>query len=473
MATSDHKVILSGGRFSNTTRLDLARAFQKFAADPNKDRLVLHFHGGLVPEQAGEAIAERLLLHYRKEGNAYPLFTIWQSGLLETVRNNWRDIAREDIFPALIERVTQYLLGQLDQQPGERGDSVETPTIGEVKAEIATAHNGREPLVERDPELPTLPDQLTPEQAAQFAGLLGSDERIVQGGVRLVQQDVMAVSPELQRDIEKSRAAQDEETRGLLETGLLVRAGVRIISRCLVRYAKGSHHGLYTTVVEETARELKGDLIGGAIWKQMKQDTARAFAGPADTHGGSALLEEIAKLAPLKPRVVLVGHSTGAVYICHFLQAVQEKKLPPELTFEVLFLAPACTFDLLAETLKVAGGRIAKFRSFAMQDTLEINDHLLAPIYMRSLLYFVSGLVEDEVDMPLVGMQRYHNAPFAAREKIKNALNEVKTHSNAWLWSKANGGLGLSTLSISHGDFDNNAETLASIAHLVSTGAYA
>src|SRR5262249_28883956 len=130
MVTSDHKMILSSGRFSKTTRLELAQAFKKFAADPNKDRLVLHFHGGLVPEKDGEATAERLLLHYRDHGNAYPLFTIWQSGLFETVRKSWREIAQRDIFPALIERVTQYLLGQLNQKPGARGDSVETPTIG-------------------------------------------------------------------------------------------------------------------------------------------------------------------------------------------------------------------------------------------------------------------------------------------------------------------------------------------------------
>ena len=472
MVTSDNKLILTSGRFSKTTRVELAQAFQKFAADPKKDRLVLHFHGGLVPEQYGEKIASRLLSLYRDKGNAYPVFTIWQSGLLEIVRNHWRELGQDNSFRALIERVVQYLLGQLDSEPGERGGSIQTPPIREVQAEIAT-HTEREPLVDREPELASLPDHLSPEEAAQFAGILGSDVRVVQGGMRLVQQDATQVSDELRKEIAKARATQEPETRGLLETGLLVRAGVRIIGRCLARYAKGSHHGFYTTVVEETGREIKGDLIASIIWKRMKQDTEDAFGGSADTHGGSALLEEIAKLAAAtRPRIVLVGHSTGAVYICHLLQAVQARRLRPDLVFEVLFLAPACTFDLMLKTLKTAGGRIAKFRSFGMEDGLEIGDQLAPPIYMRSLLYFVSGIAEDDVDMPLVGMQRYHTGEFTSRKNIQRVLSLIATHPNAWVWSKTNTGLGLSSLSASHGDFDDDTDTLASVAHLVSTGAY-
>ena len=42
-----------------------------------------------------------------------------------------------------------------------------------------------------------------------------------------------------------------------------------------------------------------------------------------------------------------------------------------------------------------------------MTDELEQADRLIPVIYPHSLLYFVSGVLEDEADKPLLGMERY------------------------------------------------------------------
>jgi hypothetical protein len=469
----DHEMILSGGLFSRTTRSDLAEIFRKFNADPQRDRLVLHFHGGLVSEAAGGATAERLLPYYRQSGSAYPLFTIWQSGLLETAQGMLRETAQLEAFPLLTQRVAQYVIGLLNRTEGQRGgDTVELPTIQNIRAGIAAAPIGREPLGDREGELAKLPEELSEAQVAQLIEKFEEDDRIAKGAESLAAGAVATGSDALKADLAQARAERNEGTKSVLGTGFLVRAGLRIVARCLRRYNKGSHHGLYTTVVEETVREIKGDVIGRTIWGRMKQNTLSAFAGPAETHGGSALLEEIAKLERPRPRILLVGHSAGAIYVCHLLQAVQERNLPADLTFEVVLLAAACSFDLLAETLRVAKERIVRLRLFAMRDSLEIADQLLPPIYNRSLLYFVSGLAEDDVDLPLVGMERYHKEPFVSRKAIRSVLDAAAAHTNAWIWSRAEGGLGLATLSTSHGDFDDDPQTLASVVHLVATGAY-
>jgi hypothetical protein len=475
MVTSENKIILSSGRFSGTSRDQLTKAFDAFRASPQKDRLVLHFHGGLVSLSDAEAIATRLLPLYRDKGLAYPLFTLWESGAWEVLRNNWQEIVEQDVFPRLVERVLQFVWGKLDQAPSEKGLKVELPPRDEVQAELQKARVGQEPLAERRDEAETLAPALTDAEERQFSELLAADPVLAPAASRMVKEERTEFSPEIQRDIAQARKTTDPNEKGLIESAMLVRAGLRILGRCLKRFATKRHHGIYTTVVEEVAREIKGDLIGGVIWKHMKKDTADSFAGPAGTYGGSAILEEIGRLdaASARPRIVLVGHSTGAVYICYFLQAAH-KVLPPEVKFDVVFLAPACSFKLLDETLTAAGGRLGAFRSFGMQDDVEIADQLFAPVYLRSLLYFVSGLVEVEVDLPLVGMARYHSgtAPFSADAfpEIARVRKRLEKLASAWLWSQTEIGDGLNTTSIHHADFDDDEKTLASVAYCVAEG---
>jgi len=46
---------------------------------------------------------------------------------------------------------------------------------------------------------------------------------------------------------------------------------------------------------------------------------------------------------------------------------------------------------------------------YAMQDDLESRDAIVPLIYPRSLLYFVSGLLEGEEEKPIVGMERFYS----------------------------------------------------------------
>src|SRR5215208_3898673 len=94
-----HCVDLVNGRFARTSRDDLDELFRRFAADQHHDRLVVHFHGGLVNQAAGTATAERLEPLYAAVG--YPVFFVWHSGLGETISGNLGAILEERIFRRL------------------------------------------------------------------------------------------------------------------------------------------------------------------------------------------------------------------------------------------------------------------------------------------------------------------------------------------------------------------------------------
>jgi hypothetical protein len=474
MVSTKHKMILSSGRFSGTSRKQLKEAFDALAAS-DKKTLVVHFHGGLVSLKSAETMAETLFPVYSNAGG-YPLFVMWQSGLLETLKNNWQEILGEDVFKILVEKVVQFVLGKLEQGPGEKGFEVELPTTFEVRDEIETSQAaGQVPFADRDAETQDLDEDLTPTEKLQFENLLAGDAAYLSAALSLSRPDAPELNPELEADLAEARATAEPDEKGLISTTALVTAGVRILARTIKRLAARRDHGIYTTVVEEVARELKGDLIGGILWKHMKKDTADSFKGSGDTHGGMALLQEIHRVrkAGKDLRVVLVGHSAGSIYICNLLKKAVEK-LPEDIKFEVVLLAPGCSFQLLDQALQAAGTRITSFRSFGMEDDLELKDAILPPLYMSSLLYFVSGLLEDSPDLPLVGMKRYHTQeePFLPGEfpEIKRVHDCLASFPQAWIWSQSMAGEGLNTESRRHGDFDNEAKTLESLAFMIGQG---
>src|SRR5690606_6616157 len=96
----------------------------------------------------------------------------------------------------------------------------------------------------------------------------------------------------------------------------------------------------------------------------------------------------------------------------------------PEIQTDVIFLAPAITYQSFNRLRKDLSDSITNFRMYCMQDSFELEDQVWGQtrdlrrlIYPSSLLYLVSGILEsyetergeiiDEADVPLLGMQRY------------------------------------------------------------------
>ncbi|HEU4348050.1 MAG TPA: hypothetical protein VFR35_09700, partial [Actinoplanes sp.] len=97
------------GTLATTTEADVREMVDRIAL---QKRVVVHFHGGLVDQDAGFRIARSLRPVYEEAG-AYPVFFVWSSGVVEIVRGNLREILNESIFKTVRTWVLRYAYGKL------------------------------------------------------------------------------------------------------------------------------------------------------------------------------------------------------------------------------------------------------------------------------------------------------------------------------------------------------------------------
>jgi hypothetical protein len=123
----------------------------------------------------------------------------------------------------------------------------------------------------------------------------------------------------------------------------------------------------------------------------------------------------------------------------------------------------------MSERLPVLSRRVGGFRMFGLKDELERGYWEVPLLYPASLLYMVSGLFEEtEVDMPIVGMQRY----FAGVKPYdKPDLRQVAEWIGARsVWSRSEGAIGLNSGAERHGGFDEDVAARESLKHILQHG---
>ncbi len=492
--SKNHYLNLSNGQFDGTTKEDLDNLFESYRQS-GKNVMTIHFHGGLVSEKKGMEIAERLYGEYDEKAGAYPVFFVWQSGPFESVFNNLNEIMNEKFFQRLLRHLLRFSIGKLRQTDRQRGFRLDLPDLSEIESMLQEADKV-EPLVEYSVSALPQNETLRLMEEEQFKEELESDyvlmdelksigqalrtsdeieeDRTKSRGVRVKASTKSLMSPSILEEIRQNAPAPSE--RGIFTVGFIIKKAVKILKRIIERYANRRDHGVYITIVEEILRELYIDNVGSELWNLMKNDTADSFKKD-DCNGGFAFVEGLKYLkeqnqAPDK--IVLIGHSTGAVYISNMLKCVDRENLPEDIKFDIVFLAPACTFELFAEIIENHKDRIENIRLFGMQDPVEKSDKMVPVIYPHSLLYFVSGLLEGEVDKPLVGMQRFYTGlpPFDSQSfpEIMKTKEFFKKFQDSMIWSVTDRGPGKASNSKKHGDFDNDEATLVSLVHIIKHG---
>lgn len=402
-----------------------------------RGNLVLHFHGGLVDAATGERIARALLPVYTDAG-AYPLFFLWRSGLLEVLSGNLREIFREELFDRIMRRLLRWTVGKVRQEEmGGRGVSRLSATLpdpDEMLAEVGgrgSAGGGSEPFAGLRPSAAAGNFVLSGAEQAAFEREMAADSSVRAALKGALQAAGMSTGGEVggrvpvplafprpsQADpqvLAEIAAGQDAGARGLVSSAVLARKAARALTRVLERYNDQTDHGAYPTVLEEILREFYCTSPGAAIWQAMKEETVDAFAGGPGERGGRLVLDLLAETlrAGARPKLTLVGHSAGAVFVNNMLSDIAAKGLwPTGVKAQVAFLAPACTCAAFGDTLDQAGELIERFRMFTMTDQAERSDRLLGALYPRSLLYLVSGGLEREgrkaAHAPVLGLSRY------------------------------------------------------------------
>lgn len=194
---------------------------------------------------------------------------------------------------------------------------------------------------------------------------------------------------------------------------------------------------------------------GTAIWSEMKQN-ADAISNTAA--GGGMKLYQACRQSPYfadlsKVRLHLVGHSAGAILHSHVVDRLGGKGWKFE---SVNFMAPAVRVDLFKKTVvpAITSGRVKHFNQFHLSDDMEQKDPTCKPIlgYSRSLLYLVSQSLERGEKTPILGLEKYFNDEIASKN-----LPNVST------WAAP----GRESKSTTHGGFDDDQVTMASVIALI------
>lgn len=485
----DHYLNLKNGMFDTTNKEDLDRLFTTLAISPHRNKIAIHFHGGLVSMESGLRTAGYVM---DELSDVYHIFFIWESAFLDVLSIRLGEIFDERIFRQLLMRLTQFATAKIKQKEGERGGRLELPDERQVRDELRQPKDGQTPFstispgelpqneklrkveqdqfrerLKSDPILRTeaqaiarsllSPDEINTEEATRGMGARGSTHTLM--------------SPSVLDEIRKQ--APTPETRGIVTTTLIIERAVETLVQVIKRYTERRDHGVYATIVEELLHQFYLANIGKGIWDTIKEETTNAFGDDPNTYGGTAFLQKLRAYydSGQRPHITLVGHSAGAIYVCQLLKHA-DLWLPKEVTFDVVLLAPACHFQLFSETLQQCGHRVAALRVFGMSDEVERNDHLVPLVYPYSLLYLVAGIFEDDADMPLVGMQRYYSreAPYNSPEVLSGCTYLNAEQLKRTVWSVVDEGDGLACGARKHGGFYEEAATLKSLQYILSKG---
>ena len=510
--TKDHYIQLKDGAFDGTSQDDLDNLFKTLAADAHRDSIVLHFHGGLVDAVRATQTAENLTQRYQGI-NTYQVFFIWETGVTDVIQQEGGvlgfietqlgQVGKEEIFQQLLMRVLQFARAKVDSANAGGSRSVDggldLPDEAGVWQEMHAPKDGREPFSDVHPALPTH-EQLQGVEKQQFHDTLAHDPnptlqdevQKIANGYRLTKQATGSTSQGATRGIEGGDPAattstlmspsvleqMDQQPNEAAARGIgapafefVIGQAIEVLSHVIDRFSQKTDHGLYPTVVEEILRAFYLSNTGKNVWDHIKQEATDAFN--QQDHGGSVFLQDLNAYYQNDhhPHITLVGHSAGSIYICELLQYA-DKVLPPGVTFDVVLLAPACTYKLFADTLQACKDRIASIRIFAMSDQLEQADVIVPGVYTRSLLYLVSGLFEDAPDTPILGMQRFFSteAPFNKSPEIPLTFTYLSVSQNNNVWSLIDGGDGLSSHANKHGGFYSEDVTLTSLGYILTNG---
>lgn len=392
-----------------TTVAEVDALFDALEAS-DRSALVLHFHGGLVDEAAGVGVAHKMVPVYRDAG-CHPLTFVWETGLVETFRENLTKIHHTRLFRKLLKWVLKRVAQRFGGLGG-RGAGVPVP-MADIDAQL----DKDEPFSDYD-------DPRTGKGAARGGAPAVEEEDLEHLRAELQAEFEQDVSGDFEVDEllrEHGEQEIDAGARGIISAVKTAKFLAAVAYRVIRRHVRGRDHGFYPTVVEELLRELYLADLGAWVWTRMKDKAADMWL-PNDHRSGEELragtyvLERIAALQARRPAFTLdlVGHSAGSIAICEMLRAAAARGTEVKVRW-IVFLAPAGRSELGVAEIVRHPERYQKFRSYTMADEYERTDALASKLYPRSLLYFISGVLEpDEVDAPIMGMMRHAGgqAPF-------------------------------------------------------------
>ena len=438
-------------------------------AQSGRPSMTINFHGGMVNEATARNLAHHFLQEISDNFDSYPVFVIWQSGPLETLQSAMLEInSSSPLFMQVFKKLTKWtarLLGRgavpefapadlappaptpdelttpefftppldellrmidAEQVPMGDGDALAaldalvTADIQPVSdADVAELQQALADDADADRALGTimLAARVQPSAVPVPEMAVGGPPSTASATGHLAAAIVEQLTAASAGPADAAAAPVPESFTSFSVAGNWFFAG-DVLRSVMARFAAGSDHGFFGTILEEMYRIMYADKVGRFLWDEMKENAADAYAPLAvdaaddDMPGGTLFLEEIkafmAQHGPFDLNVM--GHSAGSIHIAHFI-AAGAALMPDQFSLcNVVFTAPAINYALFKEAIAANDACIGNFRIFTMTDRYERRDPLvkLMPLlYPHSLLYLVSGIFEDQPDYPLLGLDRH------------------------------------------------------------------
>lgn len=219
----------------------------------------------------------------------------------------------------------------------------------------------------------------------------------------------------------------------------------------------------YTTdpLIEAVSRT-----FGRPLWRAMKGSAARS-SDPVE--GGAALFARklVAALAREKLEIEIhaLGHSAGSIFHAYLLPYLLQQAGAAGLKLTVSslhLLAPAITTQTFRLRLMPLIGRgIDGAVIYTMDRRYELADNC-RKLYRKSLLYLIYHALEEQDGKPILGlMESIHGDAALARlfgypasDRLIPSVTTATTGRSA-------------STAIAHGDFDNDAPTMESVARRI------
>lgn len=222
-------------------------------------------------------------------------------------------------------------------------------------------------------------------------------------------------------------------------------------------------------LIEIAARALRGP----SIWGSMKSSAEHAVDKPAasspEVGGAFYVASQLKKFCDKNAQDLelhAVGHSAGAIFLCHFLPVAHELKVPTFTTAH--FLAPAVRVDTFKERLMPVIGddkAVRKLTVFTMKKDYERDDDC-AHVYRKSLLYLIYYALENRRATPILGLEESLRGDGDLKKLLGLDGNPSKKGQMVWSVTQSDTGM-FASQSQTHGGFDDDAPTMNSVARLV------
>jgi hypothetical protein len=450
---------------------DIDAMFSRYENDGVK-KITLFFHGGLVDEKTGLATAIKMGKHFSSIGQT-PICFVWETGLMETVTSNIGKVSETKLFGKLIKILVKKLSEKLGFDLAEGRGAGVSLTNNQIEVELSR----KIPF-----ENYTQTNLVTKGRGADASANLPIKSEDLEGEFKFeIESDfeLIAIIGESKLTVPTNGGGQ---SRGIISTALLINHVAKIAFRVITRFVRKRDHDLYPTIIEELLRELYIAELGAWVWNNMKVKSSDMWKDNSGISGinlyaGRFLFDKLSDYHKRHPdvQVNLVGHSAGSIAICNLFK-MSASSYPNLIYDNIIFMAPACRISLFRDEIVKHQNCFKTFRMFTMTDKNEKHDLLVPYFYTHSLLYLISGILEDEgsdFDSYILGLERNIKAtpPYDSVNEIVEANKFLyAAGKNRIAFSQTDGTTpeGLRTQSLSHGGFDDDDATINSIKFMLS-----